>query len=143
MAWPNLALAPLKLTINQPNNKCLCVKRVWPMRRRVNLTSVLRMGITGHFWWRIIRVGYMRFGGDFPLYWLGCLMVQLVGSWSVDRAEIAAVEGPGIVFDGVPVEHLTLVSLLVWSFGYESVFAALRLGSSWDLSAWRSSVVDL
>ncbi|GFU50677.1 uncharacterized protein TNCV_240651 [Trichonephila clavipes] len=31
-----------------PNNKCLCVKRVWPMRRRVNLTSVLRIGITGH-----------------------------------------------------------------------------------------------
>ncbi|GFX55919.1 hypothetical protein TNCV_2163971 [Trichonephila clavipes] len=31
-----------------PNNKCLCVKRVWPMRRRVNLTSVLRSGITGH-----------------------------------------------------------------------------------------------
>ncbi|GFU10516.1 hypothetical protein TNCV_2273451 [Trichonephila clavipes] len=30
-----------------PNNKCLCVKRVWPMRRRVNLTSVLRSGITG------------------------------------------------------------------------------------------------
>ncbi|GFW64526.1 hypothetical protein TNCV_3513481 [Trichonephila clavipes] len=29
-------------------NKCLCVKRVWPMRRRVNLTSVLRSGITGH-----------------------------------------------------------------------------------------------
>ncbi|GFY32042.1 uncharacterized protein TNCV_2621791 [Trichonephila clavipes] len=31
-----------------PNNKCLCVKRLWPMRRRVNLTSVLRIGITGH-----------------------------------------------------------------------------------------------
>ncbi|GFW31427.1 hypothetical protein TNCV_1686481, partial [Trichonephila clavipes] len=31
-----------------PNNKCRCVKRVWPMRRRVNLTSVLRSGITGH-----------------------------------------------------------------------------------------------
>ncbi|GFT16881.1 hypothetical protein TNCV_5075021 [Trichonephila clavipes] len=31
-----------------PNNKCLCVKRVWPMRRRVNLTSVLRSGITDH-----------------------------------------------------------------------------------------------
>ncbi|GFT35552.1 hypothetical protein TNCV_4870501 [Trichonephila clavipes] len=31
-----------------PNNKCLCVKRVWPMRRRVNLKSVLRIGITGH-----------------------------------------------------------------------------------------------
>ncbi|GFT53936.1 hypothetical protein TNCV_3443831 [Trichonephila clavipes] len=31
-----------------PNNKCLCVKRVWPMRIRVNLTSVLRIGITDH-----------------------------------------------------------------------------------------------
>ncbi|GFW56161.1 hypothetical protein TNCV_4627911 [Trichonephila clavipes] len=29
------------------NNKCLCVKRVWPMRRRVNLTS-LRIGISHH-----------------------------------------------------------------------------------------------
>ncbi|GFT85247.1 uncharacterized protein TNCV_497001 [Trichonephila clavipes] len=30
-----------------PDNKCLCVKRVWPMRRRVNLTSVLRIGLHG------------------------------------------------------------------------------------------------
>ncbi|GFW95685.1 uncharacterized protein TNCV_19161 [Trichonephila clavipes] len=52
LSWYSSEMSPeeqrMRAGARSPNNKCLCVKRVWPLRRRVNLTSVLRIGITDH-----------------------------------------------------------------------------------------------